>query len=185
MNFGEKLQRLRKQKGLSQEKLAEPLGVSRQTVSKWELGESLPETENLKQLHRIFGVSIDYLLLDELEEEGEAPAPSPHPPQPGAGERPRPGSRGLFVLGVVLAGTGGFGGLILMILSSMIQVPVTKNRPLPNGMIEYYGSRGYSLNGFIEHYRLQALCIVLGILVALGIVLMVEYRNQNREKRQK
>lgn len=187
MTFGEKLQALRQQRGLSQEKLAEQLGVSRQAVSKWELGDSLPETENVKQLGRLFGVSIDYLLLDELEEQ-KSPASSPLPPQTETGERPRPRSIGLFALGVVLTGTGGLGGLILMLLSSMIQVPVTKKRLLPNGMTEYYGGgnvKGYSLSGFIEHYRLQALWIILGILVILGIVLIVEYRNQNRVKGQK
>ena len=68
----------------------------------------------------------------------------------------------------------------------MIKVPVTRKRILPDGTIEYYGGgnvQGYSLNGFIEHYRLQALWIVLGILVVLGIVLMVEHRNRVKQPR--
>lgn len=67
MTFGEKLQRLRKSRGLSQDELAGRLSVSRQAVSRWELNETMPETENVIQLSRIFEVSTDYLLLDEKE----------------------------------------------------------------------------------------------------------------------
>lgn len=76
MTLGEKLQRLRRQGGLSQERLAERLSVSRQAVSKWELDETMPDTENVVQLSRLFGVSCDYLLRDEVGEQG-APAPAP------------------------------------------------------------------------------------------------------------
>lgn len=61
-NLGLKLQEIRKQNKLSQEALAEKLGVSRQAISKWERGESAPDTENLIALSRIYGVSIDELL---------------------------------------------------------------------------------------------------------------------------
>ena len=68
MKLGEKLQQLRKQSGLSQEQLAARLTVSRQAVSKWELDDAMPDTENVIQLSRLFGVSCDYLLRDEVEE---------------------------------------------------------------------------------------------------------------------
>lgn len=64
MTFGEKLKFLRKQKGFSQERLSQQLTVSRQAISKWELGESLPDTENVIQLSKLFSVSIDFLLND-------------------------------------------------------------------------------------------------------------------------
>jgi len=73
LNFGEKLQLLRKQGGMSQEQLAEKLNVSRQAISKWELGGSLPDIENVIQLSRLFGVSTDYLLLDEIKTETSPP----------------------------------------------------------------------------------------------------------------
>ncbi len=73
MLLGEKIHWLRKQKGLSQEELAAQITVSRQAVSKWELCESMPDVENIVQLSRLFCVSIDYLLNDELEAEA-APA---------------------------------------------------------------------------------------------------------------
>ena len=66
MNFSEKLQLLRKQKGLSQEQLAEMLDVSRQSVSKWEAQQTLPEPGKIIMISQIFDVTIDQLLKDEL-----------------------------------------------------------------------------------------------------------------------
>lgn len=63
-----KIQQLRKQQGMSQEKLAQLLGVSRQSVSKWESGQSLPEVDKIIQLSNIFQVTTDYLLKDVSEE---------------------------------------------------------------------------------------------------------------------
>lgn len=64
MNFGNKLHNLRKAEGMSQEQLAAHMTVSRQAVSKWELGESNPDIEYVIQLSEIFQVSTDYLLKD-------------------------------------------------------------------------------------------------------------------------
>ena len=62
MNFNEKLVTLRKDSGMSQDALAEKLGVSRQAVSKWELGTAMPETENIIKIAKIFSVEIDWFL---------------------------------------------------------------------------------------------------------------------------
>ena len=67
MEFGEKLQMLRKARGWSQEELAQQINVSRQALSKWESGASIADTENVVALSRLFGVSTDYLLLRESE----------------------------------------------------------------------------------------------------------------------
>ena len=64
-----KLTALRKYNGLSQEALAEKIGVSRQAISKWERGEASPDTENLIALSKIYGVSLDDLLGDKTAEE--------------------------------------------------------------------------------------------------------------------
>ena len=66
MTLGEKIQKLRKQQGLSQEALAEKVTVTRQTISKWELGQSLPDLDFIAQLSEIFNVSSDYLIKDEM-----------------------------------------------------------------------------------------------------------------------
>ncbi|MDE6906233.1 MAG: helix-turn-helix domain-containing protein [Lachnospiraceae bacterium] len=65
MTFGEKLFKLRKEKGFSQEALAEQIGTTRQAISKWENNQGFPETEKLLQLSNIFETSIDFLLKDE------------------------------------------------------------------------------------------------------------------------
>ena len=72
MRFEEKIVELRKAKGLSQEELAEQLGVSRQAVSRWELGNTLPDIPNLVQLCGLFEVSADYLVRDEWKSSPES-----------------------------------------------------------------------------------------------------------------
>ncbi len=71
MDFHERLYELRKQKGLSQEELANKLLVTRQTISKWELGDSTPDMEKLISLSDLFGISLDRLMLGK---EDTAPA---------------------------------------------------------------------------------------------------------------
>jgi transcriptional regulator with XRE-family HTH domain len=73
MSLGEKIHRLRKLSGMSQEELASQITVSRQAISKWELGESIPDTDNVVQLCRLFNVSADYLLNDDVESEMDIP----------------------------------------------------------------------------------------------------------------
>ena len=75
MEFNEKLQKLRKQKGLTQEELADELFVSRTAVSKWESGRGYPNIESLKAMAKFFSVTVDELLstgevLDLAEKEG-------------------------------------------------------------------------------------------------------------------
>jgi len=71
MNFAEHLMSLRRQRGWSQEELGNQVGVTRQTVSKWEMGQSTPELEKLVELARLFNMSIDRLVgLEGAEERG-------------------------------------------------------------------------------------------------------------------
>ena len=74
MNFPEKLQKLRKGRGWSQEELANRIAVSRQAVSKWELGTAVPDTDNIVQLSELFGVTTDYLIKDNLDCDEDIPA---------------------------------------------------------------------------------------------------------------
>lgn len=66
MNFSEKLKSLRRQTGMSQEQLAEKLGVSRQAVTKWETDTGIPDIENMMAISTLFGVSLDELLSDRV-----------------------------------------------------------------------------------------------------------------------
>ena len=68
MILAEKISEERKKNGWSQEELAEKLSVSRQSVSKWESGQSVPDLNRILEMARIFGVTTDYLLKDEIEE---------------------------------------------------------------------------------------------------------------------
>ncbi len=68
MSIADKIVKLRKEKGLSQEVFAEKLGVSRQSVSKWESGSALPDTDKIVAMSELFGVSTDYLLKEEISE---------------------------------------------------------------------------------------------------------------------
>ena len=68
MIFADKLIALRKKAGLSQEELAEQLGVTRQSVSKWEGAQSVPDIDKILQMSRLFGVTTDYLLKDDQGE---------------------------------------------------------------------------------------------------------------------
>lgn len=69
MKFGDKLKKLRQNNNMSQEELADKINVSRQAISKWELKETMPETDNIVQVSKIFKVSIDYLLDDNVDSE--------------------------------------------------------------------------------------------------------------------
>ena len=79
MTFSDKLIALRRKAGWSQEELAERLNVSRQSVSKWESAQSMPDIDKIVQLSSLFGVTTDYLLKDEQDD-----------PQPAAAETPSP-----------------------------------------------------------------------------------------------
>lgn len=67
MKLGNHIQELRKKEGLSQEQLGEKLGVTRQTISNWELGETSPNPEQLKQLSQIFHISVDELIDNDVK----------------------------------------------------------------------------------------------------------------------
>ena len=76
MEFNNRLYQLRKQKGFSQEELANRLNVSRQTVSKWEVGDSTPDMEKLLAKSALFDVSLDQLVLGKEAPQAEVPAKS-------------------------------------------------------------------------------------------------------------
>ncbi len=67
MEIGNKIMDLRKKNGLSQEELAEKIGVARQTISKWELGETSPDLKQSKELSKIFNISLDELTDNDIK----------------------------------------------------------------------------------------------------------------------
>ena len=87
MNFAEKMIELRRQQNLSQQDLADRLGVSRQAISRWETGAVQPTADSVRGLAQVLQVSTDYLLNDELDDPTPPRSPQPEPtPQ----EEPKP-----------------------------------------------------------------------------------------------
>ena len=74
MKLPDKIIKLRKAHGWSQEDLAEKLNVSRQAISRWENGTALPDAQNVLQISKLFGVTTDYLLNDDYESDRDIPA---------------------------------------------------------------------------------------------------------------
>ena len=81
MSLAKKMIELRKQNGLSQQGLADRLGVSRQAISRWETGAVQPLADSVKSLAQVFQVSTDYLLNDDLDDPTPPPTAQPAPSQ--------------------------------------------------------------------------------------------------------
>lgn len=107
MPLGEKLAVLRKQQGISQDQLAEVMGVSRQAVSRWEVGAVTPSMEKLRRLGEFYNIPMDLLLDDQRDLTGREEATTEgQPPEPAGKKRPRRVTRRevvAFFLGVILA----------------------------------------------------------------------------------
>lgn len=112
MTLGEKIQALRIQQGLSQEGLAERLGVSRQAISKWELDKTVPEVKFIVELSSLFQVTTDCLLKEQEVSPAISPAAAETPPVP-------PGSREptRVKAACVLLGCGNIVLLMLLLFS--------------------------------------------------------------------
>ena len=115
MELKEKLSRLRKEKGLTQLELAEALNVSRQAVSRWEVGTAVPALDNLVSLSGLYGVPLDDLVQKEVSAlpvpEDQPPDAPPPPPPPKAGALHTPLVS--LLLAVLLLGVGIFIGFNL------------------------------------------------------------------------
>lgn len=164
MTFGEKLQALRRQHGLTQEVLAQQLGVSRQTLSKWESGAVLPDTENVLRLSALFSVSTDYLLKEEAETQ-EAPPSVP----PSRKQLPL-----LSILGGALSILSLLGLLVLGILGTRgnYEISPAQAATLEGAVVSSTaGKRGFP--AFLEVEHLSWLFWLLILLTAAGGVLVL------------
>lgn len=152
MTLSEKLYILRKKSGLSQEQLAEQLGVSRQAISKWESGQSVPESEKLILLSNYFEVTLDYLLKDNLNSSETLSAEQPmfH------------GKTKLFV-GIVLSISGAVAMIILGLLSIV-------NRDASNQLSE----------SSVIHIDGNGIFFILSVVaIVVGAVLLVKNAKKN------
>lgn len=119
MNFNHNLYNLRKQKGLSQEELANCLNVSRQTISKWEVGDSTPDMEKLVAISELFEISLDALVMENASTHARADSAQSEIPNEQkknllTDENKQIAKRGLKILAI------GFGIILLVDVISMI-----------------------------------------------------------------
>jgi len=168
MTFGEKLQFLRRLKGISQEELAEHLEVSRQAISKWENGTSVPDSSKVVKLSRLFSVSTDYLLLDEIEELPGTVSESSRKKGPTPSMRKR-------IPALIMAGMGLLGHFTIYLLSRIIAVPVPWTTVNIYGETRWHwseGHTGHSYKYFVQEYDLKLLTALFSLLLAVGLLLL-------------
>ena len=161
MTFGEKLVRLRRREGLSQEALAEVLGVSRQAVSRWEQGTALPDGAKLLPCARYFGVSVDWLLDEARDWEAQT--------APAAAGKAR--SLAWTIGGGVLTGLSLLGLLLIGILSSVFPAVYTE-APLGADWVRSYAG----LSGFLKVHRLEWLFALCLVTAAVGLWMLLRSR---------
>ena len=137
MNLSEKILYCRKKAGLSQEALAEKLGVSRQAISKWETGESVPELSKLVLLARAFDVTTDWL-LSESEPEPETFPESEIPAAPEA-----PAQRYGWLYGVYTA-LAGLGFIVIGAVARGVSLSMERSFFGSTGMDPFGGYGGFS-----------------------------------------
>lgn len=164
MKLSEKILTLRKKLGLSQEELAERLNVSRQAVSRWEVGSAQPDASNVLQLSKLFGVTADYLLNDEYESDRDVPIV--RRTESSASQKVRKIGAGC------IAGFGLLGNFLIYLVSRFVEVPVTVKRH-EDGMFVYNGYRDHNYLAFIQEYDLEFLAALFWLMIAVGVLMIM------------
>ncbi len=176
MTLGEKIQQLRKISGISQEQLAEQLGVSRQSVSKWELNDSVPEAGKLLAISELFSISLDELLKENKDDEVKG-----NDEDKDAGVLKQLAGINVAQRLVNIGATAIIIGLILFVLEFMF-LPLfgSLHRAHVNG-------QGYYQN-FMDYTKVQpmpTIFTVTGILIFVGLLLFIkgyiDKRNLNKK----
>ena len=197
MKLSEKILYYRKKAGLSQEELAGRVGVSRQAVSKWELGDAAPEVDKLRALAREFGVMVDELLSEEVPREPEQAPPPQHSPT--AGWLGRMVGRWGWLAGVYIAlsglGVALVGGLARFAFSRMFRMVSAGwgamdpfgsggwELVLPDGTVTSGGMSGISSMGQV-FVTIATVILAVGLAITLaGAVLAVVLYRKGRKNR--
>ena len=164
MKLTDKLVKLRKTNGWSQQDLAEKLNVSRQAISRWESGTAQPDASNVLNLSRLFGVTADYLLNDEYDSDFDVPVVR----QTKSAAKDKMNKVIALCVGVF----GLMGNFIVYVLSRFIEVMVP-HITYENGKKMYYWRSdltGHSYKYFVQEYDLEFLTVIFWILLILGLV---------------
>ncbi len=168
MTIGERIAKCRKEKNLSQEYIAELLDVSRQAVSKWETNQTEPDTGNLIQLARVFGVSVEYLANGEEE-----------PPKVVYVEKNLP----IFkIIGIVLIALGGLSLLVGVLMPFMLGIGIVtvafglllmllkKEGLILSGIILVIGVALFLIQGIFFGIDTPIMCLIAAISVGLPVL---------------
>ena len=166
MTFAEKLTRLRRREGLSQEALAEQLGVSRQAVSRWEQGTALPDATKLLPCAKLFSVSVEWLLDDARGWEDRVPAAEP--PQ-GTETSPVYRDRPWYIAGGIVTGAGALGLVAMGILSAVFPAVVSET-PLGVDWVRVYDG----LAGFLRLHNVEWLFALWAAVALAGLWLLAQ-----------
>lgn len=185
MTFSEKLLRLRKREGLSQEELALYLNVSRQAVSRWEQGTAMPDAGNLLKLKQRFGVSVDWLLENAQGWEscsGIEAGASTEVPGP---ERTAPAQSGLWLIWAIPLVLSFLGLLVLGIFSSLHPGQYETAVAAPFGIGGYRNKVYTGLMGSLKCHDLEWLfwlCVVIAA-GSLAVCVWQRYLRLKAEER--
>lgn len=164
MKLSDKILSLRKQSGLSQEELAEKLNVSRQAVSRWEVGSAQPDASNVLQLSKLFGVTADYLLNDNFESDRDVPAVK------NTEITANRTLKKIIALGVSIFGL--IGNFLIYILSRFVEVMVP-HVTYENGSKWYHWDSqltARSYRYFIQEYSLEFLTVLFWGMFLAGLI---------------
>ncbi len=168
MKLSEKILSLRKQSGMSQEELAEKLNVSRQAISRWEVGSAQPDAGNILQLSKLFGVTCDYLLNDDYESDRDVPQIK----QTETAARKRTQA----ILGICLSGFGLLGNAVLYILSRFIKVmvPMRVEQQPGGSTLTSWSSEftDYNFKYFVQEHNLEFMVAFFWLLFAAGLIIL-------------
>ena len=167
MTFGEKLTRLRKREGLSQEALAERLGVSRQAVSRWEQGTALPDAAKLLPCAKLFSVNVEWLLDDARgwEDQARVPETAVQGAAAPATHRDRP----WYIAGGIVTGAGVLGLVAMGILSAVFPAVVSE---APAGVEWVHVYTG--LTGFLKMHGVEWLFALWAAVGLAGLWLLAQ-----------
>ena len=172
MTFGEKLTRLRKREGLSQEALAERLGVSRQAVSRWEQNTALPDAAKLLPCARLFSVSVEWLLDNARgwEDQTQTAEPAQRTETPAAH-----GNRPWYIAGGIVTGAGAL-GLVAMGIMSAVFPAVVSEAPVGVEWVRVYDG----LTGFLKLHNVEWLFALWAAVALYGVGQTAWYVQQGR-----
>ena len=163
MKLSEKIVNLRKARNMSQEELAEQLDVSRQAVSRWEVGSAMPDASNILQISKLFGVSADYLLNDDYK--GEAPVPIKSKSVSSIA-----GTIINKIISLCVAGFGFAGNFVIYVTSRFVIVSIPfKVYNYETDSYQYTWGDGYSYRYFIDEYHLELLNVMFWAMLIIGL----------------